>query len=61
MESKDNKTVQKRVKNREVFAKIAKNLKVLARSTPEDKHLLVTGKIIILIKKKFPKKNKRFN
>jgi len=31
------------VANKFVFGKIIKQLKVLARSTPEDKHLLVVG------------------
>ena len=31
------------IKNKKAFRDIAKNLKVLARSTPEDKYTLVTG------------------
>ena len=37
------KKVDEGVKNVEVFKQIAKNLRVLARSRPEDKYLLVTG------------------
>ena len=33
--------------NPEVFKSIAKDLKVMARSTPEDKYILVTGLIQI--------------
>ena len=33
--------------NLEVFKSIAKDLKVMARSTPEDKYILVTGLIQI--------------
>ena len=35
--------VKEGVKNLEAFKVIAKNLRVLARSRPEDKYLLVTG------------------
>jgi Ca2+ transporting ATPase len=31
------------IANQDVFDKITKQLKVLARSSPEDKYLLVTG------------------
>ncbi len=37
------KDVNEGVKNMGVFKKIRKNLRVLARSRPEDKYLLVTG------------------
>lgn len=37
------KDVDEGVKNFELFAKIRENLRVLARSRPEDKYLLVTG------------------
>jgi len=36
---------KKVVKNLEMFAKVASELRVLARSTPEDKLILVTGLI----------------
>jgi Ca2+ transporting ATPase len=39
----DEKDVVEKVKNKEVFRSIWKNLNVLARSRPEDKYLLVTG------------------
>jgi Ca2+ transporting ATPase len=39
----DRKDVREGVKNLESFKSVAKNLRVLARSRPEDKYLLVTG------------------
>lgn len=39
----DPKNVKEGVKNLKVFKEVAKHLKVLARSRPEDKYLLVTG------------------
>lgn len=39
----DRKDVKEGVKNLEAFKQIQKNLRVLARSRPEDKYLLVTG------------------
>jgi Ca2+ transporting ATPase len=43
MGSLDGKEPKEKVKNKEEFVKIWKNLSVLARSRPEDKYLLVTG------------------
>jgi magnesium-transporting ATPase (P-type) len=37
------KNVKEGVKNLKLFKEVAKHLKVLARSRPEDKYLLVTG------------------
>jgi Ca2+ transporting ATPase len=39
----DGKDVKEGVRNKEEFEQIRKNLRVLARSRPEDKYLLVTG------------------
>jgi len=39
----DRKDIKEGVKNLEAFKTVAKNLRVLARSRPEDKYLLVTG------------------
>ena len=39
----DKKDVDEGVKNMPAFKKVWKNLRVLARSRPEDKYLLVTG------------------
>lgn len=39
----DKKKVNEGVKNKTTFAALAKTLRVLARSRPEDKYLLVTG------------------
>lgn len=38
-----NDLIREEVVNKEIFKLIAKRLKVLARSTPEDKYMLVTG------------------
>ena len=39
----DKKVEVEYIANQDVFDKITKQLKVLARSSPEDKYLLVTG------------------
>ncbi|CDW82450.1 calcium-translocating p-type pmca-type family protein [Stylonychia lemnae] len=39
----ENGLIKEEIVNGEIFKKIAKRLKVLARSTPEDKYMLVTG------------------
>lgn len=39
----DGELLREEIVNKKVFKQIAKNLKVLARSTPEDKYMLVTG------------------
>jgi Ca2+ transporting ATPase len=38
-----NDLLREEIVNKEIFREIAKNLQVLARSTPEDKYMLVTG------------------
>jgi magnesium-transporting ATPase (P-type) len=43
IEDPDSKKIKLTVTNKFAFRKIMKQLKVLARSTPEDKHLLVVG------------------
>jgi len=43
IEDPDTGKTKTTVANKFVFSKIIRQLKVLARSTPEDKHLLVVG------------------
>ncbi len=43
IEDPDSKKIKLTVTNKFAFRKIMKQLKILARSTPEDKHLLVVG------------------
>ena len=42
-DSNDRNLLKEEIGNKKVFRDVEKKLKVLARSTPEDKYMLVTG------------------